>query len=67
MAEEQTPKTRDERMQAVIDRMSRLIRVCRHLLNECCDNPQQHLHRCSCGRSETRFDRCALCVGEEKR
>lgn len=67
MAEEKTEKTRDERLQKVIGSVDRLILICRHLLAECHDNPHLHLHQCPCGRSETRFDRCALCVAEEKR
>ena len=40
-------------------------RVLKRLLLEVVDDPNRHLHRCQCGRCETRYEMCCVCYGEQ--
>jgi hypothetical protein len=48
-------------------RLEILCRIIKRLEKESTDDPIRHLHKCSCGRAETRFGKCSICESEEMR
>ena len=54
-------------VEQIHDRLVKMLRVSVRINTELQDNKSMRLKECACGRQWTRFEKCVICLGEEKK